>query len=390
MTQQDVIILGAGAAGLYCGMLAARQGLAVTLVDHGPKPGRKVRIAGGGRCNFTNLYTSAEHFICSNPHFCKSALARHTPWDVVGFFAEHGIGYEEKADGQFFSDQGGGRVAGVLVEQCHRAGAKILCNKIIESVEGRGPFTVNLNDEQLCAPTLVLALGGQSWPQAGASSLGYELARFFGLKITPLQPGLVPLVLGGESGSLCKRLAGVALPAEVTCKGRTFSDDLLFTHKGLSGPAIMRAASVWSEGEKVNVNLLPTTDLAQNIQANRSRNQLLRKHLQSLLPKRMVLEWFSEQALSTPVPQISNKLQQELAVAIHHWEFIPQSTEGWRKAEITVGGVDTAQISSKTMEVTAVPGLFILGELLDVAGDLGGHNLHWAWASAHAAALSLS
>jgi hypothetical protein len=389
MTQQDVIILGAGASGLYCGLHAARQGLSVTLVDHGPKPGRKVRIAGGGRCNFTNLHTSAEHFISANPHFCKSALARHTPWDVVAFFAEHGIGYEEKADGQLFSDSGGGRVAGVLAEQCHRAGARILCERSIVSVQGTGPFMVKTDRETLCAPRLVLALGGKSWPQAGASGLGYDLARQFGLQVTPLRPGLVSLVLGGEQGALCRRLAGVALPATVHCAGREFADDLLFTHKGVSGPAVMRAASLWTKGASVVVNLLPGVDLDRDIQDNRTRSLMLRNYLQSLLPKRMILEWFPKEFLETPISQVSNKLRQDISRRIHHWEFVPQATEGWRKAEVTVGGVDTAQISSKTMEAKAVPGLYVPGELLDVTGDLGGHNLHWAWASGHAAAMSM-
>nr|WP_147819725.1 NAD(P)/FAD-dependent oxidoreductase [Salidesulfovibrio onnuriiensis] len=389
MQQYDAIILGAGASGLYCALHAARRGRSVAVLDHGPKVARKVRISGGGRCNFTNLECGAGHFLSENPHFCKSALARHTPWDVVAFFAEHGIGYEEKAAGQLFSDQGAGRVAGVLAEQCHRSGVAVLLEREIGSVSGTGPFQVETNGESLEAPKLVLALGGRSWPQVGASDLGYRLARQFGLNVVKPRPGLVPLVLSGKEAERCNRLAGTALPVAVSTNGQTFTDDLLFTHKGISGPAVLQVSSYWQSNDPVLVDLMPGRRVEVLVEENRRSNALFRKVLQSCLPKRILPEFIPKSIGETPVSQLSNKQLQQAADALHRWEVIPSGTEGWKKAEVSCGGVDTAELSSKTLEVNKVPGLHVIGELLDVTGHLGGHNLQWAWASAHAVGVLL-
>lgn len=387
MQSHDVIILGAGASGLYCAVHAAQRGLKVAVVDHGPKAGRKVRVSGGGRCNYTNLETCPENFISNNPHFCKSALARHSPWDVVGVFAEHGIGYEEKAAGQLFSDQGAGRVAGVLAEQCHRHGVDLLLDREIESVS-QG-FEVRTGGEVLAASRLVLALGGRSWPQIGASGLGYSLARQFNLPVTELKPGLVPFTLPPALADRCARLAGASLPVRVESCGAAFTDDMLFTHKGVSGPAILQVSSYWQKGKPVSVNLVPHLDFDLLTEDFRTSNAQFRKVLQSHLPKRIALEFIDNTILETPASQLSNKQLQQVFDALSAWQFIPSGTEGWKKAEVTVGGVDTSCISSKTFEVSEVSGLFVIGELLDVTGHLGGHNLHWAWASAHAAAAAL-
>ncbi len=389
MQHYDAIILGAGASGLYCAIHAARRGRKIAVVDHGSKVARKVRISGGGRCNFTNLECSAAHFLSLNPHFCKSALARHTPWDVVAFFAEYGIGYEEKAEGQLFSDQGAGRVAGVLAEQCHRNHVAVLLEREVLSVSGAGPFQVETGREILEAPRLVLALGGRSWPQVGASSLGYRLARQFGLDVVKPRPGLVPFVLSGKEGNRCRELAGTALHVAAATGGRTFIDDLLFTHKGFSGPAVLQVSSYWNMGDSVVIDLLPRLRVEALVDEHRSSNALLRKLLQQHLPKRIVQEFLEKQILETPVSQLSNKQIQQAADSLHQWRVTPARTEGWEKAEVAVGGVDSAAVSSKTFEVASVSGLHVIGELLDVTGQLGGHNLQWAWASGHAVGVLL-
>lgn len=384
MQMFDAVILGAGASGLYCAVHAARRGRRIAVVDHGPKVARKVRVSGGGRCNFTNLECGAEHFLSENPHFCKSALARHTPWDVVGFFSEYGIGYEEKAAGQLFSDKGAGRMVGVLAEQCHRHGVQLLLERKINAVSGSGVFRVETCQEVLETSRLVLALGGRSWPQVGASGLGYRLARQFGLKVVAPRPGLVPLFLAGKEADMCRRLAGTSLPVTISCNGHSFSDDLLFTHRGLSGPAVLQISSYWEAGHVVRIDLLPMHAEGTIAAENRASNILFRNLLQQVLPKRIVLEFIPKNILETPASQLSNNQLQQLADVLHEWKVIPARTEGWEKAEVTLGGVDTGEISSKTFEARSIAGLHVIGELLDVTGQLGGHNLQWAWATGHA------
>ena len=381
MTGYDAIILGAGASGLWCAMSAARRGRRVAVLDHGPKTARKVRISGGGMCNFTNLNAGPDKYICRNPHFVKSALARLSPWDVVGFLAEDGITFEERDHGQLFTHQGAGKVAGVLTDRCRKAGATILLGRDIKSVSGTGPFTVDCGGEQFTAKKLVIALGGPSWPQAGASNLGFRLAKQFGLKTIKPRPGLVGLVLPKDIQNLCADMAGNALPATVRTGGARFTDPLLFTHRGVSGPAVLQASNYWRENQPVVIDFLPGNSVAQLAEDNRTSNAQLRTLLGRVLPKRLPGLLLSPDLAETPTSQLSKKQIKTLEERIHRFTVTPTATEGYKKAEVCVGGVDTDQISSKTMEAQSVPGLYVIGETLDVTGHLGGFNLHWAFAS---------
>lgn len=381
MADYDVLILGAGASGLWCAMTAARRGLSVAVIDHGQKTARKVRVSGGGKCNFTNLHVTHANYICRNPHFVKSALARLAPWDVIGLLAEDAITYEERDHGQLFTDQGAGKVAGALTDRCKKAGANILLGRSVESVSGNGPFTVRTSGETLTADKLVIALGGPSWPQVGASDLGFRLAKQFRLDIIKPRPGLVPLVFPKNARKMCVEMAGNALPATVETGGMRFTDPLLFTHKGISGPAVLQASSYWRENTPVTIDFLPDDSVAGLVEANRGSNAQLRTLLARVLPKRLPPLILSGDLAETPVSQLSNKQIEATENRIHRFTVTPASTEGYKKAEVCVGGVDTDQISSKTMEVKTVPGLHIIGEALDVTGHLGGFNLHWAFAS---------
>lgn len=381
MQQFDAIILGAGASGLYCAMHAARRNLSVAVVDHGPRPGRKVRISGGGKGNFTNIDITPEKYLCSNPHFVKSALARLTPWDVIDLFASHGITYEERDHGQLFTLEGAPRLAGILTEQCGRLGATLLMGREIERVDGPGPYRVKTGGETLEAAKLVIALGGPSWPQAGASDLGFQLARQFGLGIVPPRPGLVGLAFPKKLRPLCRDLSGNALPATVSVGETAFTDPLLFTHTGISGPATLQASSYWREGRPVTIDFLPSQTVAELVEANRSSNILLKNLLARALPKRLPGHILPTDAAETPVSQLSGERIDAVAERVHRFRFTPAGTEGYGRAEVTVGGVDTDGISSKTFEAKSVPGLHIIGETLDVTGQLGGFNLHWAFAS---------
>ena len=377
----DIIILGAGASGLYCAMHAASRGRKVVVIDHGGKPARKVRVSGGGMCNFTNLHVTPDNYICSNPHFVKSALARFSPWDVVGFLAENGISYEEREHGQLFTEQGAGRVAGALVAQSRRAGAELLLGRTIESVSGTGPFSVDTGGEILKADKLVVALGGPSWAQVGATDLGFRLAKQYELSIVRPRPGLVPLVLAKNEKDICRELTGNALPVTIECNGVRFTDPLLFTHKGISGPATLQISSYWRDNQPVVIDFLPGQSLSGYIEENRSSNVQFKNLLSRILPKRLP-ELILSQALAEA--SVSQLTKQQIEVAenrIHRFSVVPTNTEGYAKAEVVVGGVDTNSVSSKTMECKDVPGLHVIGEALDVTGHLGGFNLHWAFAS---------
>ena len=383
-THLDAIILGAGASGLWCAMTAAARGRKVVVLDHSPKTARKVRVSGGGKCNFTNLHVSPAHYLCANPHFVKSALARLSPWDVVGLLAEHGISYEERDHGQLFTLEGAGKVAGALMERCTRAGAELRLHCEIGTVSGIGPFRLEANCGVLTADRLVLALGGPSWPQVGATDLGFRLAKHFGLDVTPTRPGLVPLVFPRGLQPLCEEMAGNALPATVTTGCASFTDPLLFTHRGISGPAVLQASSYWREGQPVVIDFLPGQSVAEYIEERRGSNQQLRNLLARVLPKRLPPLLLDPQLADTQVSQVSRKQLETVTERVHSFTVTPSGTEGYAKAEVTVGGVDTHRISSKTMESRDVPGLYVIGETLDVTGHLGGFNLHWAFASGQA------
>lgn len=388
-TSYDVIILGAGASGLYCAMHAARKGLSVAVIDHGQKPARKVRVAGGGKCNFTNMSVEPDNYLCANPHFVKSALARHTQWDVVSFVSEQGITYEERDHGQLFTLEGAGRLAGALVDQCRKLGVDILLGRRIESVEGPNPFQVNTGGETVEGGKMVIALGGPSWPQVGATDLGFRLAGQFGLPMVRPRPGLVPLVFPKKQRDMCETLAGNALDVAIEFDGVRFLDALLFTHKGISGPATLQISSYWREGEPVLIDFLPDQTVGELIEENRSSNIRFKNLLSRLLPKRLVPYLVAGNLLETAVSQMSNKQVEAASNRIHRFRITPASTEGYGKAEVTVGGIDTDHISSKTFEAKPVTGLHVIGESLDVTGHLGGYNLQWAFASAAACAEGL-
>lgn len=377
----DVIILGAGASGLYCAMYAARQGRKVVVIDHGAKPARKVRVSGGGKCNFTNLHVGPGNYICTNPHFVKSALARFSPWDIIGFFAENGITYDERDHGQLFTVEGAGRVAGALVSQSRRAGAEILLGREIRSVSGTGPFEVDAGGELVVGDKLVIALGGPSWAQVGATDLGFRLAKQFNLPIVGPRPGLVSLVFSKMEQDICREMTGNALPVTIECGNDRFTDPLLFTHKGISGPATLQISSYWKVGQPLIIDFLPGHPLADFIEDNRSSNAQFKNLLSHILPKRLPELILSQGLAGATVSQLSKKQIEVAENRIHRFTVIPASTEGYGKAEVTVGGVDTDAISSKNMECKHVPGLHVIGETLDVTGHLGGFNLHWAFAS---------
>lgn len=377
----DVLILGAGASGLYCAMHAARRGKRVAVLDHGQKPGRKIRVSGGGKCNFTNMTVEPHNYLCQNPHFVKSALARHSNWDVISFFSEQGITYEEREHGQLFTNEGAGKLAGVLVDQCKKLGVDILLGRTIESVDGPGPFRVSTGGETLEADALVIALGGPSWPQVGATDLGFRLAQQFSLPIVRPRPGLVPLVFPRNRRDMCEALAGNALPATITFEGQSFTDPLLFTHKGISGPVTLQISSYWREGEAILIDFMPGTTMEAFVEEHRSSNLQFRNLLGRFLPKRLVPYLVSGDLADTVVSQLSKERIEAAANRVHRFRIVPASTEGYGKAEVTVGGVDTDVVSSKTFEVKGVSGLYIIGEALDVTGHLGGYNLQWAFSS---------
>ncbi|MUM76665.1 aminoacetone oxidase family FAD-binding enzyme [Pseudodesulfovibrio sp. F-1] len=385
----DAIILGAGASGLFCAQRAAGRGLRVAVIDHADKPARKVRISGGGMGNFTNLHASSANYLCANPHFVKSALARLSPWDVIDFLTRLGVTYEEREHGQLFTLTGAGHLAGILVDRCRKLGAYLLTGRKIESVDGPGPFRVVAGGESLEAAALVLALGGPSWPQAGATDLGFRLARRFGLALVNPRPGLVPMTLGPADRERFAPLAGNALPVTIECGPVRFTDPLLFTHRGISGPAVLQISSYWREGEPVTIDFLPQGRVADLMEGNRSSSMLLRTLLGRALPKRLVQTLLPEALASAEVRRLDRRQVEEAAGLVHGLTITPSGTEGYAKAEVTVGGVDTANISSKTFACANVPGLHVIGETLDVTGHLGGFNLHWAFASAAACADAL-
>jgi hypothetical protein len=382
----DVIILGAGASGLYCAMHAALRGRSVLVLDHGPKAARKVRIAGGGKCNFTNLEVSHENYICSNPHFCKSALARHGQWDFIDFVSSAGIEYEERDDGQLFTVAGAGRVAGLLLERSGRAGAEILMNGKIQNVEHLedNKFSVVFSDIEYHCQSLVVALGSPAYPQVGAGSLGYEIADKFGHRLIKTRPGLVPLRIGGRNGKICRELSGNSMPVIISCGARSFKSDMLFTHKGISGPAVLLISNYWNRGDELEVDLMPGVDLNSLFEKDRSLKVALKNYLGRYIPKKLAENLFADCQMEQ-VNRLGIKKEQEISEQIHHWKLKPEGSEGFSKAEVTLGGVDTDQVSSKTMESKLVPGLYFIGEVLDVTGWLGGYNLQWAWSSGFAA-----
>jgi len=382
----DVVILGAGAAGLLCAIEAGKRGRRVGVLEHADRIGKKILISGGGRCNFTNIHCSPENFISANEHFAKSALARYTPADFIALVEKHRIPYHEKTLGQLFCDRSAQDIIDLLESECREAGVQIFVQSRIQEVRRTTEFVVRTASGEFQAPALVIATGGLSIPKMGATPLGYELARQFGLKIVETKPGLVPFVLSREDRSRYCDLAGVS--AEVVAKAdhHAFREKMLITHRGLSGPAILQISSYWEKGLPIEIDLAPQREIAPEIRAAKFRNvSAARNAFQGIVPRRLAERWLENH----PPAAWNDEALAKWEKLIHKWVIEPADTEGYEKAEVTAGGVDTAELSSKTMECLKVKGLFFIGEVVDVTGQLGGFNFQWAWASGAAAGRAL-
>ena len=396
MENFDVVIVGAGAAGLFCAAQAGQLGLRVLVVDNGKKAGRKILMSGGGRCNFTNMYAEPAAYLSQNPHFCKSALARYTQWDFIELVSRYQIAYHEKTLGQLFCDDSAEQIVDMLLKECELGQVVIRLRSEILNVERmeNGEFSLQLNGEQVNCRSLVIASGGLSMPGLGATPFGYKIAEQFGLKVLPTRAALVPFTLHKPLLDHLQTLSGVAVPSVVTAEsGTSFRESILFTHRGLSGPAILQLSSYWQAGEKVTINLLPDCDLSAFLDAERAEhpNQSLKNTLAKQLPKRLVecLQTLG-QIPDVTLKQLNASQQIQVVETLQAWQVIPNGTEGYRTAEVTLGGVDTNELSSKTMQAHKAPGLFFIGEVVDVTGWLGGYNFQWAWSSAWACAQALA
>lgn len=394
MERFDAIVVGAGAAGMFCAAQAGQLGCRVLLLDNGKKPGRKILMSGGGRCNFTNMYVEPAAYLSQNPHFCKSALARYTQWDFIELVGKYGIAWHEKTLGQLFCDDSAEQIVTLLLAECEKGGVQIRLRSEILSVErDEQGYRLQVNGETLATKKLVIASGGLSMPGLGASPFGYKIAEQFGLKVLPTRAGLVPFTLHKPLLEQLQVLSGVSVPSTITAEnGTLFRENLLFTHRGLSGPAVLQISSYWQPGEFVIVNLLPGCNLEEflNEQRGAHPNQSLKNTLAMQLPKRLV-ECLQQlgQIPDVTLKQLNVRDQQALVETLTAWRVQPNGTEGYRTAEVTLGGVDTNELSSRTMEARKAPGLYFIGEVMDVTGWLGGYNFQWAWSSAWACAQAL-
>ncbi|MBI4849001.1 MAG: NAD(P)/FAD-dependent oxidoreductase [Nitrospirae bacterium] len=383
--ERDVVIIGAGAAGLMCAIEAGRRGRRASVIDHSGKAGQKIRVSGGGNCNFTNLNTGPEHYISQNPHFCKSALSRFTPGDVISLLVKHGIGYHEKENGQLFCDEGSGSIINIIRKEGEAAGVQIHLNCRISGTRKQEFFNVATSRGTFLSKSLVIATGGLSYPKIGATGFGHKVAENFGLKVTPLRPALVPLTFNRKDLSIFSELSGVSVKAKVGCNNKEFYGNILFTHKGLSGPAILQISSYWNNGDTIHIDLLPDFNIRETFIEKRQSRMEMKNLLALYFPKRFIQKWCELYIRSKPVYQYADKDIEDIVRRLKNWEIKPAGSEGYSSAEVTLGGVDTNELSSKTMEAKKVPGLYFIGEVVDVTGQLGGYNLQWAWASGHAA-----
>jgi predicted Rossmann fold flavoprotein len=388
ITSTDVLIIGAGAAGLMCALTAAKRGRAVILLDHARKLAEKIRISGGGRCNFTNLHVRPDNYLSLNPHFCRSALARYTPQHFMALLEKHGIGFHEKTLGQLFCDEGAQAIIDMLKSECDDAGVRWHMPCEIEAVEQTDGFRIQTSRGTFQTASLVIATGGLSIPKIGATPFGYRLAEQFDIPLTRLKPGLVPLNFHPQEWMAYSDLAGVSLETVVSCGKQRFRENLLFTHRGLSGPAILQISSYWEHGQPLSIDLLPDHDLHAIFTEQRASKMLLANFLAQYLPKRLAETIAMNWSTNLPINQHPARQLTALADRIKDWRITPTGTQGYAKAEVTCGGVDTQALSSKTMECTQLAGLYFIGELVDVTGQLGGYNFQWAWASGHAAGLA--
>ncbi|MBL8207153.1 MAG: NAD(P)/FAD-dependent oxidoreductase [Blastocatellia bacterium] len=379
----DVIILGGGAAGLFCASVAAMRGRQVVVLERSEKVGKKILISGGGRCNFTNLHTRPDNFLTNNPNFTKSALARFTPQDFIALVKKHNIAFHEKKLGQLFCDGSSQEIVEMLLQECAAVTIKAHCE--VKSIQKPNEFAVETNQGIFTAPSLVVATGGVSIPKMGATDFGYRVAKQFGLKIIPPKPALVPFTLAHEELQTFSELSGVSVDALVSFGKQKFRENILFTHRGLSGPAILQISSYWNAGQAVSINLLPDENLEEDLGSQSASNMNFSTWLGIHLPHRFAKAWAALYAADKPLRQFHAKELRRIAERLQHWQLTPSGTEGFAKAEVTSGGVDTHELSSKTMEAIKVPGLYFIGEVVDVTGHLGGFNFQWAWASGHAA-----
>jgi predicted Rossmann fold flavoprotein len=382
---KDIIIIGAGAAGLFCAAECGRRGRSVLVLDHGVRAASKILVSGGGRCNFTNLDMHSGHYLSRNPHFCKSALARFTPRDIISLVEKHHVAYQEKEAGQMFCVKTSREMAAMLERECRDARVEILLGCNVEGVGQEDGFGVVTNHGRFQSRSLIVATGGLSYPNLGATGLGHRIARQFGLAIVSPRPALVPFVFAEQDWRLFGALSGISLECGIGCGGKQLRGSLLLTHKGLSGPAALQASLVWEPGMHLSIDLLPDIDILEIFLERRKSRVMMQNLLSERLPRRVALAWCDHRGIARPLDQVSDKDLRRIARELHEWEVVPKGTEGYETAEVTAGGIDTDELSSKTMEAKKMPGLYFIGEVVDVTGELGGYNLHWAWASAHAA-----
>lgn len=401
MFRTDVVVIGGGAAGLFCAIAAGKRGRKVIVLEHAERIGKKIAISGGGRCNFTNLNTSADNFISENPHFCKSALAGYRPADFVLLVEKYGIAYHEKKLGQLFCDGSSQEVIEMLLAEAREAGVEIRCGSLVRSVVRSVPpavaggsglstkiFVIETNNGSFTSQSLVVATGGLSIPPLGATDFGYLLARQFGLAIVEPRPALVPFTLSPATQRELAPLSGISIDASVTCGGQHFRENILITHRGLSGPAILQISSYWFPGDSITINLLPDYDALELMRQPENLDITLANCLSRFLPRRFTLAWCALTLPSQRIKQYTPRQLADIAQKLNHWEIIPAGTEGYKKAEVTAGGIATDELSSQTLAVKKVPGLYFIGEVVDVTGQLGGYNFQWAWASGYAAGQS--
>ena len=396
------MVIGGGAAGLLCAIEAGKRGRKVVVLEHAERIGKKIAISGGGRCNFTNLNTTAENFISANPHFCKSALARYSPADFISLVEKHSIAYHEKKLGQLFCDNSSSHIIEMLLTESSVADVEIRFRSVVRSVRKSGPsalrdgldskkdyFEVNTENETFISQSLVIATGGLSIPPLGATDFGYRLARQFGLTIEEPRAALVPFTLPHQRQRELSTLSGVSIAASVSCQGQQFRENILITHRGLSGPAILQISSYWMAGLPVTINLLPDHNALELLREQKNREMELANFLSQFLPRRFAHAWCALNFPSQPLKRYTPRQLADIANKLNQWEIIPSGTEGYKKAEVTAGGIATRELSSQTMEVQSVPGLYFIGEVVDVTGQLGGYNFQWAWASGYAAGQSV-
>ena len=387
----DCIVIGGGAAGLFCALTAGQRGRKVLVLDSSNKVGKKILMSGGGRCNFTNLHIDPENYISSNPHFVKSALSSYTQWDFIALVEKHGVAYHEKTLGQLFCDKSSKQILEMLLTECEAVGVEILTQCQIKSVEQLSDgYSLQTSLGEFACPSLVVATGGLSIPTMGATGFGYELAEQFGLDVLDRSPALVPFTLSDQWKSLCERLAGLSTDVVMAASGQSFREGLLFTHRGLSGPVSLQVSSYWSPGQPITINLMPDCDASEYLLDAKGHHgkSLVRTVLTQLLPKTLVNEleallWSSYQTM--PLAEIPDAVLRKIGSSLSTWTLKPSGTEGYRTAEVTLRGIDTRHISSKTMECSDNRGLYFIGEVVDVTGHLGGYNFQWAWSSGYAA-----